>query len=174
MNCIQKLSGIGLACDTNVGGLIEVYIANKGDVASVALDETSNKIKTITMTDTAKFKKYSFRRGSSSFTSTLNVDDTNGINYVQTDLALVFAKMDTPKRIEIAALSLGELVVIVKDCNGLYWYMGYNEAVQASAGGAQSGTARGDANNYTITLTDYSPSYLYEVDPAALTDVIES
>lgn len=126
------------------------------------------------MNETAKFKKYSFRRGSSSFTSTLNVDDTNGINYVQTDLALVFAKMDTPKRIEIAALSLGELVVIVKDCNGLYWYMGYNEAVQASAGGAQSGTARGDANNYTITLTDYSPSYLYEVDPTALTDVIEA
>ena len=173
MACVQVLSGLSVNCEPNVGGLIEVYIANYSDVTSVALDETSNKIKTITMDATKKFKKYSFRRGSSSFTSTLNVDDTNGTSFIQTDLALTFAKMDTTKRIEIQALSLGELAVIVHDCNGVYWYLGYNEAVMATAGGAASGAGRSDANNYTVTLTDFSPKYPYEVDPSALADIVE-
>ena len=58
MACVHVLSGLSVNCEPNVGGLIEVYIANYSDVTSVALDETSNKIKTITMDATKKFKKY--------------------------------------------------------------------------------------------------------------------
>jgi len=124
------------------------------------------------MDSTKKFYKYAFRRGSSSFTSTLNVDDANGSNFVQTDLSLVFAKMDTQKRIEMTALSLGELAIIVKDANGKYWYLGYNEPVMATAGSGNTGTARTDANNYQLTATDYSATFPYEVDEAALTDIV--
>ena len=172
MSCVQTLSGLGVNCETSTGGINYVYIANYADVTSVALDETSNKIKTITMDTSKKFYKYAFRRGSSSFTSTLNVDDAAGSNFVQTDLSLVFAKMDTQKRIEMSALVLGELAIIVKDANGKYWYLGYNEPVMATAGGATTGTARTDANNYTLTATDYSATFPYEVDPAALAEIV--
>ena len=172
MSCSQVLNGIAADCQTNVGGVREVYIANYSDVSAVTLDETSNMIKTITMVDTAKFKKYSFKKNTSSMTSTLNVDPANGINFVQTDLALVFAKQETVKRMEIAKLSLGELRVIVLDANGKYWFLGKEEFVSATAGTAETGTNRSDGNRYSITLTDYSASYPYEVDPTIIADLI--
>ena len=172
MSCSQLLNGIAADCQTNVGGVREVYIANYGDVSAVTLDETSNMIKTITMVDSAKFKKYAFKKNTSSMTSTLNVDPANGINFVQTDLSLVFAKQETAKRMEIAKLSLGELRVIVLDANGKYWFLGQEEFVSATAGTAETGTNRTDGNKYTITLTDYSASYPYEVDPSIVAGLI--
>ena len=172
MACSQVLNGIAADCQTNVGGVREVYIANYSDVTTVEIDEVSNMIKTITMADTAKFKKYAFKKNTSSMTSTLNVDPANGVNFVQTDLALVFAKQETVKRMEIAKLSLGELRVIVLDANGKYWFLGQEEFVSATAGTAETGTNRQDGNRYTITLTDYSSSYPYEVTPTIVADLI--
>ena len=172
MSCSQVLNGIAADCQTNVGGVREVYIANYSDVTAIEVDDSSNMIKTITMADTAKFKKYAFKKNTSSMTSTLNVDPANGINFVQTDLSLVFAKQETVKRMEIAKLSLGELRVIVLDANGKYWFLGQEEFVSATAGTAETGTNRSDGNKYTITLTDYSASYPYEVTPTIVADLI--
>ena len=165
MACSQVLNGIAADCQTNVGGVREVYIANYSDVTAIEVDDSSNMIKTITMADSAKFKKYAFKKNTSSMTSTLNVDPANGVNFVQTDLSLVFAKQETVKRMEIAKLSLGELRIIVLDANGKYWFLGQEEFVSATAGTAETGVNRTDGNKYTITLTDYSSSYPYEVDP---------
>lgn len=173
MACSQVLNGIAADCQSNVGGIREVYIANYSDVTTVELDETSNMIKTITMADTAKFKKYAFKKNTSSMTSTLNVDPANGINFVQTDLSLVFAKQETVKRMEIAKLSLGELRVIVKDANGKYWFLGQEEFVSATSGSAETGTNRQDGNKYQIVLSDYSSSYPYEVDPTIVAGIVE-
>ena len=172
MSCSQLLNGIAADCQTNVGGVREVYIANYSDVTAIEVDETSNMIKTITMADSAKFKKYAFKKNTSSMTSTLNVDPANGVNFVQTDLSLVFAKQETVKRMEIAKLSLGELRVIVLDANGKYWFLGQEEFVSATAGTAETGVNRTDGNKYTITLTDYSSSYPYEVTPTIVADLI--
>ena len=172
MACSQLLNGIAADCQTNVGGVREVYIANYSDVSAIEVDDSSNMIKTITMADTAKFKKYAFKKNTSSMTSTLNVDPANGVNFVQTDLSLVFAKQETAKRMEIAKLSLGELRVIVLDANGKYWFLGQEEFVSATAGTAETGVNRTDGNKYTITLTDYSSSYPYEVTPTIVADLI--
>ena len=172
MACSQVLNGIAADCQTNVGGVREVYIANYSDVTAIEVDDSSNMIKTITMADSAKFKKYAFKKNTSSMTSTLNVDPANGVNFVQTDLSLVFAKQETVKRMEIAKLSLGELRVIVLDANGKYWFLGQEEFVSATAGTAETGVNRTDGNKYTITLTDYSSSYPYEVDPTIVADLI--
>ena len=172
MACSQVLNGIAADCQTNVGGVREVYIANYSDVTTIEGEDSSNMIKTITMADTAKFKKYAFKKNTSSMTSTLNVDPANGVNFVQTDLSLVFAKQETVKRMEIAKLSLGELRVIVLDANGKYWFLGQEEFVSATAGTAETGVNRTDGNKYTITLTDYSSSYPYEVTPTIVADLI--
>ena len=172
MACSQVLNGIAADCQTNVGGVREIYIANYSDVTTIEVDEVSNMIDTITMAETAKFKKYAFKKNTSSMTSTLNVDPANGVNFVQTDLTVVFAKQETVKRMEIAKLSLGELRVIVKDANGKYWFLGQEEFVSATSGSAETGTNRTDGNRYSIVLTDYSSSYPYEVDPSIIAGLI--
>ena len=56
----------------------------------------------------------------------------------------------------------------VKDANGIYWYLGYDEPVNASAADGQTGTARGDANRYTITLQDNSKEMPMEVEASII------
>ena len=149
-----------------MGGILEVLLANREDVASVQAE--TGKISGITMEASAKFKRYTFARNTGSMTSTYTIDQASGVKYVTTDLVLQFNRMETTKRVEITALSVNDLVAIVKDANGVYWYLGYDEPVNASAGDGQTGTARGDANRYSITLQDISKEMPMEVDASVI------
>lgn len=169
MPCIQTLSGLARDCSSNMGGILEVLIANADDVTGVTLSE--GIISTISMATTAKFKRYTFPKNTGSLTSTYNIDRASGVQYVSSELLLQFNRMETQKRVEITALALGDLVCIVKDANGKYWYLGKDEPVSASASDGQTGTARADANRYTITLLDESKEMPYEVD-ASIVDAL--
>lgn len=169
MPCTQTLSGLVKDCAANMGGIVEVLIANHADVSSVAVSD--GMIGTITMAQSAKFKRYNFAKNTGSLTSTYTLDPASGVKYVTTDLLLQFNRMETSKRVEITALALGDLAVICKDANGKYWYLGKDEPVNASAGDGQTGTARSDANRYTITLEDNSLEMPFEVD-ASIVDAL--
>lgn len=162
MACNQTLSGLAQDCATSLGGIAEVYIASRDDVTTVTV--TEDKVTAITMGSTAKFKKYYFRPQTGSMTTNLQVNAQNGINYWLTDLVLQFTRMETTKRIEISALAVNDMVAIVKDANGVYWYLGYDNPMTASAGTGQTGTARDDGNYYQITLQDASLKPPYEVE----------
>lgn len=162
MACNQTLGGLVNDCMPSKGGILEAYVANHSDVTKLQL--TDEKISAITMAQSAKFHRYYFRPQTSQFTSTLTVSQENGTTYVSTDIVLSFTRMDATKRAEMAALSLGELAVIVKDANGKYWYFGKDEPVMASAGDGQTGTSRGDKNGYSITLQDNADTWPHEVD----------
>ena len=154
MACSQTLSGISNDCASNMGGIVEVYLANKADVSSITI--TSSKVTAISMNSSAKFKTYHFRPNTSSMSSNYQVNQENGTSYVQTDLLMVFNRMETAKRIEVTAMAQGELCAIVKDANGLYWMLGIDNPLVLSAGDGLTGTARADRNGYSVTLQDNS------------------
>lgn len=162
MACSQTLSNLLDGCDLSVGGILEAYYANFADVTAKTL--TSDVITTISMASSTKFYTLHPPRQTSGLTSTWNISDENGTKYVQTDLQLVFNKMETAKRAAVMALALGEFCIIVKDRNGKYWFLGDEEPVKISAGDLTTGTARSDRNGYTVTLTDVSSAIPYEVD----------
>lgn len=160
--CVQTLAGLARDCEANQGGIREAWIANYQDgIFTVSGGQIS------AIDSGVSFYHYTFKKDTGSFTSTLNVDNANGVNYVSTEINLVFSRMETLKRAEIAALSLGDLALVIKDANNRYWAFGVSEPVNASAGSGETGVARGDANRYSITLLDNDLSYPYEVSKAA-------
>jgi hypothetical protein len=172
MSCIQTLSGLAKDCSANLGGISEVYIANYDDVTAKTL--TDNQISAITMASGKTFKKYAFPRQTGSLTKTATFDDASGqLRYYTNELVLQFNRMETAKRVELTALSLADLVVLVKDANGKVWYLGYDAPVNASASDGQTGTAIGDVNRYSITLRDISAAYPYEVLASVLDGITE-
>ena len=185
--CNQTLNGITLDCSHSLGGIKTAYIANYNDVTDIKYNAstgsttgstsgatyTGDTITGITMASGAVFKPYQFRKQTGSLTSTLTVDETAGVNYVSTELSLVFTKMETKKRIELSALSVGQLAVIVEDSNGTFWYLGKDDYVSATSGTGQSGVAKGDGNSYNIVLRDESDTYPYEITKEAVESVIE-
>lgn len=164
------IAGIERDCSTSKGGIVIVYLMNYDSIESVTVE--AGKITNIQPKEGEKFKAYHFRKNTGSMSSTLNVDPANGVNFVNTDLVLQFLKMDTTKRIEMAALSVNDLVAIVKDANGAFWYLGYDEPITATAGDGTTGTARGDGNRYSITLQDSSSTFPYEVEASVVEGLI--
>ena len=161
MACNQTISGIVQDCATSKGGVAEVYLANYEDVTDVAV--TDNKVTGITMASGKKFHRYYFRPGTSSMTSTLTIDNAAGVNFVQTLLTMLFSRMETTKRVEMSALAVNDLRAIVKDANGVFWLLGEEEPVIANAGDGQTGTAKTDANRYSITLEDNNSTFPKEI-----------
>jgi hypothetical protein len=159
------LAGLKRDCETSKGGIKEVYIAKYTEAlaasikAAIPTASASTEVPSASTSDT--FYVYEFRRNTGSMTSTLNVDDANGVNYVSTDVVLQFNKMDSKKRTEIAALSLEEMIILVVDSNNRKWFIGLDAPVCASAGTAQTGTAVGDGNYYQITLQANDDEYPY-------------
>ena len=161
MACNQTISGLVQDCSTSKGGVSEVYLVNYDDVASITV--TDNKVNAITMESGKKFKRYYFRPGTSSMTSTLNIDNAAGVNFVQTLLTMLFSRMETTKRVEMSALAVNDLRAIVKDANGVYWMLGEEEPVIANSGDGTTGTAKTDANRYQIVLEDNNSTFPKEI-----------
>lgn len=163
--CISMaMSGLTKDCEANRGGILDAYIApyTEGYFESSAGTITG-------VTSAASFYHYAFKRDTGNFTSTLNVDAANGVNYVSTEINLVFSRMEQRKRIEVAALSINDLALVVRDANGKLWAFGVEEPVTASAGTGETGTARGDRNAYSITLLDNASSYPMPLSDSAAT-----
>ena len=161
MACNQTLTAILKDCSPSMGGISEAYLANREDVQGVTV--TEEMISAIE--GGGKFHKFQFPKNTGSMSSNYTIDPTTGVRFVTTDLVLVFNRMDTQKRVAIKALAENDLVAIVKDANGKYWYLGYDEALTATAGDGLTGTARTDRNGYSITLQDNSHGMPYEVNP---------
>lgn len=170
MACNQTLNGLLRDCEGSLGGISQVLLANFDDVSGVTVSD--DIITAVTMADNAKFKKYDFRPNTGSMTSTMQRNLENGSLYWQTDLVLSFSKMETVKRIEINAMAINDMVAIVKDMNGKYWYLGKDEPIIATAGDGQTGTARADRNGYGITLQDNSRQTPFEVDESIIDALI--
>lgn len=169
--CTQTLNGITLDCGNSMGGIKRVFIANYGDIETVSV--SGDMVTGITMDSGAKFKSYQFRKNTSNMTSTLTADETTGLNYVTTEVNLVFTKMETSKRIEMAALAQAQLAVIVEDSNGVFWYVTKDEYAAASAGSAETGTSKGDRSAYTLTLTSENLSFPYEISRETVEGLVD-
>lgn len=170
MSCSQTLAGIARDCVANIGGIKRVLLANQSDVSTITV--TSDKVSAITMAASKTFKEYLFRPGTGSMSSNYQVNAENGVAYVQTDLVMVFNRMETTKRVEIVALAQADLYAIVEDMNGKYWLLGYDEPLVISAGDGLTGTARTDRNGYSITLQDNSKELPYEVADSIISGIL--
>lgn len=152
------LAGLTADCKGSQGGIKAAFITS----SRPTFTEASGKL-TITTASNANWYRYYFKKNTSNFTSTLTVDEANGLSYVTTAINLVFSRMDTAKRVEMSALSMNDMYIIIVDSNNQVWYFGHDEPVRATAGTGETGTAKGDGNKYTITLTDESETWPFTV-----------
>lgn len=175
------LKGIVRDCNPNMGGIQKVWMILKSDITDIKLgiDETSSTDPDIEMITTlavaegeGKVNAFEFRKGAASMTSNLQKDDTNGSYFWLTDLVMNFQRMETSKRAAIMALTLAEACAIVLDANGVYWFLGKDEYLSATSGTAETGTAKTDANKYSVTLQDSSLKLPYEIKKSVAEGIV--
>lgn len=163
MACSVSLANYQLSdCFSSKGGIQTVWVGVYQENAFTLSAGTVTGFSGVT------WYKQELRRGIGSMTSTYNYDENAGSNFVQTDLVFQYGKMDKENRIQMNALSKGDLVAVVKDSNGEYYALGVEEPVHATAGTGVTGAARSDANQFEITLTDYCSEYPAHLDSSAI------
>lgn len=163
--CLQTAS-INLACAGNVGGIVRSFLV-AGSVTGITFDAVS----AITgITGTGNIYTYDVQKQTSSLTETFNSSLENGTLFYQQDLVLNFHKMDQEKRNQVRLMAQNRgLQAFVEDNNGTIFYLGGldGDALSGgflSAGQGVTGTAFGDANQYSVTLSFFSNDPMSTLD----------
>ena len=155
-------SNYTLDCRDSVGGLVEIYFIEEGNVESIT--EASGVVTAITKASGKVFRKYEQDQDTAFFVENLNSNVQNGSQFYQQELTIVCNKMQTATRNELLLLNKNRLIAVAKDANGAYWLLGKTRFLHATAGNSGSGTASGDRNGYTFTYTALEPSLAPSVD----------
>ena len=163
-------SSYTLDCRDSVGGLVEIYFIEAGNVSSVT--EASGVVTAITKASGKVFRKYEQDQDTAFFVENLNSNVQNGTLFYQQELTIVCNRMQTATRNELLLLAKNRLLAVAKDANGAYWLLGKTRFLHATAGNSGSGTASGDRNGYTFTFTALEPNLAPSVDSATVATLL--
>ena len=170
--CNALTAGLTKSCETNSGGVKSIRIADFENVVTVTLGastapQVGDWVDAITMAASASFYKFETNKNVNLFQETVAIDMVAGTTFFNQVFTLVLSRRETTKRTAIDALIAGQkqLSLIIEDSNGNYWLSGLSEGSYVTAIDGGTGTAKADANGYTITFTAMEPLQAYGVDP---------
>jgi len=169
MSCETITSGISVGCDKNMGGVFAIYIADLANVSS--LTASGGTISGVTMA-TGSFHSFEFNKNSASYEENELINNENGSAYVEQKVMLTIPRRDVAKRNVIKMLALRKVAIIVKDGNGLYWYLGEDNGMLLSEHTGGSGAAREEGSKYILTFTGEELELSQLVTEAAVLAVI--
>lgn len=164
MACSLTLTGRGVGCKDALGGIKRIYVTewnpdefNWDPIAATGIVDGLTVISPVT---DVTFKTYDMTRGSGSLTQTITSDLVAGTVFFDQVCSVTFNKAAAIDIIEIQNLVKGRVSVLVQDNNDNWFIMGLKNGVEVSGGTAQTGTAAGDQNGFTLEFS------AQEVSPA--------
>lgn len=171
-NCPISLTAVlrNGGCDLNTpGGIKELYIAPRCDVASITTG-TSSVVTAITMEPGKTFTTFQQNPNVANYTTTINSGDLVPTTYTS-NVNAKFYKLDSAKRLVFNALAQAESIVIVRLVSGEFILVGEEYYTKISAGTINSGTSMAEPGTYDITLTETS-SYMPKHVASSIIDAI--
>ena len=173
MSCTtsRTLHGLPFECDPSRPGVEEIYLANYGDVVpTVDTDLTSTSAMTVTNLSGGTWYKYELPKNTASLSSPISVSDDGRVTYTNT-ISMQFNKLMAYKHAELASICKGYIIAIVKDRNGKYWFVGYDEYLAPTDGNAETGASTSDRNGYTLTIAAESAFLPFEVPASVMAGI---
>ena len=172
MACNTSLTSILKSCDNNTGGVVKFYIAPSEFVTSTTV--SAGTVTAISMSGSSKFVEYQFNKNTANYVEEAVISLENGSTFFKTTVTLSIPRREVAKRNSIALVAAGQrdLKIIVKDGNGLYWYVGYANSANLTALGEGSGTAKGDGSKYALNFESEEPELMYEVNSSIISTLI--
>lgn len=171
MACESLSGGITLGCDNNIGGITEIYFTEKSNVSSTSLSSPGDEISAFTMAGSpaSVFYKFEFNKNTSSYTEEESNDQASGRTLFTQTISLVLNRREKSKRDVLLLLGKRkDLVAVVKDSNGLYWYFGETLGINLTTNSGGSGVNKTDPNQYVLTFVGEEPAPANTVEEAAI------
>lgn len=173
MSCLIT-SGISLGCRDANGGIQEVYIgAYNGSAMTYTLGTSSNENQiTAFAGTTVSFYTIEQPQETASFTSPGEYSTENMSSFYTHTLDLTIYQLSASTNLTINTLGRGAWRIIVKDKQGNYFLLGYQNGMRVSSATPGLGKAMGDLNGATLTFTSKEPIMPYQITTAAALSVI--
>lgn len=183
MACTTYLTGFSTSCGSNLPSIKKLYIGTfesakftytyqQNSESQDVLDADENKIieavSGATLNSGAdKWVEFQFRKNSSSMDTEMTANE-NGSHFYSNSATCTFAKIENSKRLALQAVASGECTVIIVDSNNQTWLIGSENPVSLTTLTGSTGTAIGDSNQYSVTLSADEPTMplLIESDQA--------
>lgn len=155
------VSGFTLGCRDNTGGLKNIYILS-GSISSV--NGTEGLITSIT--GSGIFYKFELTRQTGDFTETINASLENGTIFYEQTVNAPFHKLQSSTRNQVRTLARNPDISMIVETNNsetgtVFFLLGQTRGLALNGGQAQTGTAFGDLQGYTLTFVGQEP------DPAS-------
>jgi len=189
MACVSFLTGFTTSCGSNLASIKKLWIGafesasftynyQKDENEQFVLDADGNKIIETVATATlneneSTWVEFGFRKNTSEMATEMTRND-NGSYYFTNSANLVFAKQDKIKRLSLQATAAGECSMVILDSNNIYWLIGSDNPVTATTLSATTGTAVGDANQYSLTLSADEAIMPIPLDASAAESIISA
>ena len=163
-----------VVCDYSLKQIVDLYFANYEDVASTALGEQGNTVKTITMKDSAKFYHVEPNKDSASFEDSLQIGDA-GSRYRATSLSFSYGgKYDGDTVDGLNAFSLGRFVAAAKLSDGSWVLFGRLTPLEASAASFTSSAEATGFQGQQITLVNNTKEPPLPLEETAISTITGS
>ena len=150
MSCALT-SDYSFGCDVGIGGTKELYLIELENISSVT--ESSGTLTAITKASGKIFRKYQLVQETANFGEDITGNRQNGTLFYPQRGTIVINKQNVAVRNEILLLAKNRLVVVIKDNNLTYRLYGREYGLMVQTGAAETGTAWGDRNGYTLNFT---------------------
>ena len=159
-------AAIALDCLDSIGGIKTLWVSTDFDYTSITAGATAGI--TALSGGTGDFYQIQVAKDVASFTETFNVSNTNGTAYFEQAVTIPVQHLSSAKRQQIQLLAYNRASrVVIEDNNGLYWLIGLTRGCVLSTGTTTTGTAVGDATQYSFVLTAQEPDMAYQVNTLA-------
>ena len=183
MACTTYLTGFSTCCGSNLPSIKKLYVGTfesstftytyqQNSQSQDVLDADGNKIIEAVSGATLKsgadkWVEFQFRKNSSSMDTEMTVND-NGSHYYTNSATCTFAKIENSKRLALQSVASGECSMIIVDSNNQTWLIGADNPVSLTTLSGSTGTAIGDSNQYSVTLSadEATMPILIEADQA--------
>ena len=152
MSTCLMATGRKLSCKDVVGGIKNIWLADYGTLGTLTI--TNGTLTAITGAGT-NFYKYEVK-GGNNLEQTITSSDENGTTFYAQTVTAVLTKMDVLTNVELQKAISQRPHIFVEDNNGNFFAVGLTRGCNIN-GTVTTGTALGDMNGYTLTITAEEP-----------------
>lgn len=135
-------------CKDAVGGIRKIHFVDFGDLGTISLtdDEVTD------MDGTFDYHSYDVK-GNSSLETNIQTSLENGTTFFEQVVNLTLHKLTKEDNKELKLMAFGRPHVFVETFDGKLLLVGREHGAEVTGGTAVTGTAMGDLQGYTLTLT---------------------
>ena len=152
-------------CKDAVGGIRKIHFVDFGDLGTITL--TNDEVTDIA--GTFSYHTYDVK-GNSSLETNINTSLENGTTFFEQVVNVTLHKLTKEDNKELKLMAYGRPHIFVETFDGNLLLVGREHGAEVTGGTAVTGTAMGDLQGYTLTLTAHEVTMPNFVDGATAAD----